>query len=93
VNRQDSSTNSAQRSTVVSRKPSGQVKMLLLSVVRQDRKTLELQLASKQLAGTESYTSTKLDIMRPHILRLLRGSATKPDGDSPIAERQAQLLI
>ncbi len=54
---------------------------------------LELQLASKQLAGTESYTSTKLDIMRPHILRLLRGSATKPDGDSPIVERQAQLLI
>jgi phenylpropionate dioxygenase-like ring-hydroxylating dioxygenase large terminal subunit len=68
-------------------------KRLLLSVVHQDRKMLELQLSSKQLAGTESYTSTKLDIMRPHILRLLRGGATKPVGDSAFSERQVHLLI
>lgn len=68
-------------------------KILLLSVVRQDREMLALQLASKRLTGTESYTSTKLDIMRPHVIRLLRGHAARLNGDTAAAERQVQLLI
>jgi phenylpropionate dioxygenase-like ring-hydroxylating dioxygenase large terminal subunit len=68
-------------------------KRLLLSVVRQDREMLALQLASKQSGGQESYTSTQLDIMRPHLLRLLQGGATRPADNAAVAERQVRLLI
>lgn len=47
--------------------------LLLGMVAGQDRRILALQLANVRRFGGERFTSTELDVMRPHIARLLRG--------------------
>jgi phenylpropionate dioxygenase-like ring-hydroxylating dioxygenase large terminal subunit len=66
---------------------------LLLSVVRQDRRILELQLRNRQRFGTRPYTSTPIDIFRPHVLRLLGGDqGSSGPADDP-SERIVDMLI
>jgi hypothetical protein len=64
---------------------------MLQLVARQDQRILALQLANVERFGDEQFSSTELDIMRPHILRLLRtdaaGEPAKP------FEHQVDLLL
>jgi len=60
---------------------------LLGLVVRQDRRILTLQRENIRRFGGERYASTELDVMRPHILRLLRGGPAEP------FERRVEMLL
>jgi phenylpropionate dioxygenase-like ring-hydroxylating dioxygenase large terminal subunit len=64
---------------------------LLRFVAWQDQRILGLQLANVRRFGGEHYASTELDLMRPHIVRLLRAAA---DGTAvePF-ERRVTLLL
>ena len=67
------------------------LRAMLQFVARQDQRILALQLANVERFGSEQFSSTELDIMRPHILRLLRtdaaGEPAKP------FEQQVDLLL
>lgn len=65
--------------------------LLLGHIVRQDRRILALQLQNLRRHGGERYTSTELDVLRPHVLRLLRGGAAGDDA-APFERRVAMLL-
>jgi phenylpropionate dioxygenase-like ring-hydroxylating dioxygenase large terminal subunit len=64
---------------------------MLQLVARQDRRILALQLANLRRFGGERFVSTELDVMRPHILRLLRADAAV----EPVApfERRVTMLL
>jgi phenylpropionate dioxygenase-like ring-hydroxylating dioxygenase large terminal subunit len=64
--------------------------LMLRHIVRQDRRILALQLANIRRHGGERYASTELDVMRPHVLRLLRGA--DPADAAPFERRVAMLL-
>jgi phenylpropionate dioxygenase-like ring-hydroxylating dioxygenase large terminal subunit len=64
--------------------------LLLGMVVRQDRRILELQLLNLRRFGGERYSSTEIDIMRPHILRILRAGESGPV--EPF-ERRVELML
>ena len=64
---------------------------MLRSVVLQDRRILDLQLANLERFGGEHYTSTELDVLRPHIVRLLRGNYVGEDMQ-PV-EREVVMLL
>ena len=63
---------------------------LLRTVVGQDRAMLQLQAANMARFGGPHYTSTELDVVGPHILRLLRGVAG-PTATWP--ERRVTMLM
>jgi phenylpropionate dioxygenase-like ring-hydroxylating dioxygenase large terminal subunit len=65
--------------------------LLLRHIVRQDRRILALQLANLRRHGGERYASTELDVMRPHVLRLLRGGADPADATH--FERRVAMLL
>lgn len=67
--------------------------LLLGHVVRQDRRILALQLENIRRFGGERYSSTELDVMRPHIARLLRGAAAEPPQAGEPFERRVELLL
>lgn len=62
----------------------------LWRVVRQDQRILALQEANAQRFGGEHYTSTELDLLRPHIARLLQ---TGPMPVGAGAEKQVTMLL
>jgi phenylpropionate dioxygenase-like ring-hydroxylating dioxygenase large terminal subunit len=64
---------------------------LLRAVVRQDARILRLQRRTIERFGGPRYTSTELDLMRPHILRLLRG--TPAHGAEEQREQEVLLLL
>jgi phenylpropionate dioxygenase-like ring-hydroxylating dioxygenase large terminal subunit len=67
------------------------LRFLLNIVVKQDRQILEIQRQNIERFGGEHYTSTELDLLRPHILRLWRHSSER----TPMApfERKVEMLI
>ncbi|HEX6288695.1 MAG TPA: Rieske 2Fe-2S domain-containing protein [Herpetosiphonaceae bacterium] len=65
--------------------------LLLRTVVKQDRAILRLQAENLRRFGGPRYTSTELDVMGPHILRMLRGIQQR-EQDEP-AERRVEMLI
>ena len=67
------------------------LRAILQFVARQDQRILALQLANVERFGGEQFSSTELDIMRPHILRLLRADAAGEQA-TPF-ERQVDLLL
>jgi len=67
--------------------------LLLRLVARQDRRILALQLRNLQRFGGERYSSTELDLLRRHIVRLLRvGEAEQPTAPEPF-ERRVELWL
>jgi phenylpropionate dioxygenase-like ring-hydroxylating dioxygenase large terminal subunit len=52
---------------------------MLGRVVRQDQAILAMQSANLRLFGAACYTSTELDLLRPHIVRLLEGGRSSPE--------------
>jgi phenylpropionate dioxygenase-like ring-hydroxylating dioxygenase large terminal subunit len=67
--------------------------LLLGHIVRQDRHILALQLGNVERFGGEHFSSTELDVMRPHIARLLRGAAAEPPQAAEPFERRVELLL
>jgi len=67
------------------------LRAILQLVARQDQRILALQLANIERFGGEQFSSTELDIMRPHMLRLLRADAAGEPA-TPFA-RQVDLLL
>jgi len=63
---------------------------MLKRVVRQDQRILALQSANLRRFGGPRYASTELDILRPHILRLLDKSRPLPDD---MTEKQVTLML
>ncbi|MBV9791834.1 MAG: aromatic ring-hydroxylating dioxygenase subunit alpha [Chloroflexi bacterium] len=66
--------------------------LLLGTVVKQDRAILKLQAENLARFGGPRYTSTELDVVGPHILRLLK-SAQPPAIDQPLPERRVEMLM
>jgi phenylpropionate dioxygenase-like ring-hydroxylating dioxygenase large terminal subunit len=66
---------------------------MLRPVIRQDQEMLRLQYEAKTRAGVQQYTSTQLDFMRPHVLRLLRGGSSEGGPDAVARERTIELFI
>lgn len=64
---------------------------VLRFVAWQDRRILGQQLANLRRFGAEHYASTELDLMRPHILRLLRAATGGPPAEP--FERRVTLLL
>lgn len=64
--------------------------LLLGLVVRQDKAILALQRRNVRRFGGERFSSTELDLMRPHILRLFRAAEHGPP--APF-ERRVQLWL
>jgi len=58
--------------------------------LRQDHRIVELQRASIARWGGARFTSTRLDVMRPHIARLLESGALVPGTD---AVHEEELLL
>jgi phenylpropionate dioxygenase-like ring-hydroxylating dioxygenase large terminal subunit len=67
--------------------------LLLRLVVRQDRRILALQLANIRRFGGPRYTSSEIDLLRPHIARLLRLAGAEPPEPGPPFERRVELLL
>jgi phenylpropionate dioxygenase-like ring-hydroxylating dioxygenase large terminal subunit len=68
-------------------------RLVLNHVMGQDREILRLQTLNKKLHEPAGYTSTKLDLLRPHIMRLLRHGSSDPSGRTIGAEREVEMLI
>lgn len=68
-------------------------KLVLKHVIGQDREILRLQALNKQRHEPTGYTSTKLDLLRPHIMRLLRQSSADLSGRRMGAEREVEMFI
>jgi phenylpropionate dioxygenase-like ring-hydroxylating dioxygenase large terminal subunit len=68
-------------------------RLILSRVIRQDRGMLELQHENRQRFPHETYTTTQLDILRPHVLRLLREPAVNGTEAAPPQRREVQLYI
>lgn len=66
--------------------------LLLRTVVNQDRAILTLQAENLRRFGGPRYTSTELDIVGPHILRLLKNPQPRPN-DQPLPERRVEMLM
>lgn len=64
---------------------------LLRTVVNQDRAMLKLQAKNLRRFGGPRYTSTELDVVGPHILRLLK--QPQPPSDQPLPERRVEMLM
>jgi phenylpropionate dioxygenase-like ring-hydroxylating dioxygenase large terminal subunit len=63
---------------------------MLGRVVRQDQHILAMQSANLRRFGGPRYTSTELDLLRPHIVRLLEGNHS-PSNNS--IEKQVTLML
>jgi hypothetical protein len=63
---------------------------MLGRVVRQDQRILALQKTNIQRFGGEIYTSTQLDVLRPHIDRLLQTGPLPPEA---AGEKQITMLL
>jgi phenylpropionate dioxygenase-like ring-hydroxylating dioxygenase large terminal subunit len=63
---------------------------MLKRVVRQDQRILALQSANLRRFGGPRYASTELDILRPHILRLLDQTRPLPDAST---EKPVTLML
>jgi hypothetical protein len=55
------------------------LKLMLWRIVRQDRRILALQAKNLRRFGEPHYASTELDLLRPHIVRLLQGGRSASD--------------
>lgn len=66
--------------------------LLLRTVVNQDRAILALQAKNLGRFGEPRYTSTELDVVGPHILRMLKGTQPRPN-DQPLPERRVEMLM
>jgi hypothetical protein len=63
---------------------------MLLRVVAQDQRILTLQKANIDRFGGEQYTSTELDLLRPHLARLLQSG---PQPVERTAEKQVTMFL
>jgi phenylpropionate dioxygenase-like ring-hydroxylating dioxygenase large terminal subunit len=63
---------------------------MLGRVVRQDQRILALQTANLRHFGQSHYVSTELDLLRPHIARLLQGA--RPTAER-LPEKQVTLML
>lgn len=70
----------------------GMARLLLAQVVRQDRAVLELQTANLRRFGGPGYTSTELDVLGPHIRRMLR-SEQPPTAPAEPQETRVTMLM
>jgi phenylpropionate dioxygenase-like ring-hydroxylating dioxygenase large terminal subunit len=66
------------------------LKWLFWRVVRQDQRILALQAANLRRFGKPLYLSTELDLLRPHIVRLLQAGRPAPDWT---VEKQVTLML
>jgi len=66
------------------------IKVLFWQAFQQDRKIVALQTANLKRFGGEHYTYTDLDLLRPHIIRLLKHGPFPPDDKF---EKRIQMLI
>jgi phenylpropionate dioxygenase-like ring-hydroxylating dioxygenase large terminal subunit len=67
-------------------------RLLLTQVVRQDRAILTLQAANLRRFGGPRYTSTELDVLGPHILRMLTNTQPRTAPADVIEKRVAMLM-
>ena len=63
---------------------------MLGRVVRQDQRILALQTANLRRFGQPHYVSTELDLLRPHIARLLQGGRLAAER---VPDKQVTLLL
>jgi hypothetical protein len=63
------------------------VRLLFWPVLKQDRDILRRQQANIARFGQPAFTSTPLDVMRPHILHFLRHAAQGRDEPATPYER------
>ena len=68
-------------------------RLVLNHVIGQDREILRLQALNRKRHSPTGYTSTKLDLLRPHIIRLLRQGSADPSAGRTGAERQVEMFI
>lgn len=68
-------------------------RLVLNHVIGQDREILRLQALNRQRHECAGYASTKLDLLRPHIMRLLRQGSADLSSERVGAERQVELFI
>lgn len=68
-------------------------RLLLARVLRQDREILRLQLHNKRVHPDARYASTRIDLLRPQIMRLLRRATLAPGKRPPTPERRVELSI
>jgi phenylpropionate dioxygenase-like ring-hydroxylating dioxygenase large terminal subunit len=64
--------------------------VLLWRVVRQDQRILALQSQNLRRFGEPHFASTEVDLLRPHIVRLLQGGPTTSE---PTTERVVTLML
>lgn len=71
------------------------LKPIALAIFRQDAKMLARQTETIRLFGGEQYVSTELDVLGPHILRLLRAAERGKiePSSAPPTERRIQMLV
>lgn len=68
-------------------------RLIFRQLIQQDYNILKLQLLNKQRHQDARYTSTKLDIMRPHIMRLLEQDGSVPADKIAASERRVEVII
>jgi phenylpropionate dioxygenase-like ring-hydroxylating dioxygenase large terminal subunit len=66
--------------------------LLLRTVVNQDRTILKLQAENLRRFGGPRYTSTELDVVGPHILRMLKGIQLN-QSEQALPERRVEMLM
>ena len=73
------------------------LKPLTQQILRQDARFLRLQTDAVRRFGGESYVSTDVDVLGPHIWRLLKQAAERPDaspaGAEPEVEKRVELHV
>ena len=68
------------------------VEPVALRIFAQDQKILALQTAAMHEFGSPRFVSTEIDLLGPHILRLMR-QAERGQGESAAYQREVQMLV
>lgn len=69
------------------------VQPLAMRIFQQDAQVLELQTESMRHFGSSKYVSTEIDLLGPHILRVLHRAASEPDGPGEPYETEIEMEV